>query len=169
MKKHFDELKSTYGRVLCFNLVDKKGYELNVGSSFTDYMRQFPDVIYTHFDFHQECRKMQWHKISLLLNQYENEMNDQQYFYSDGPTVIKLQTSVVRVNCIDCLDRTNVVQSEIARFILTRQLKEAEIIPPKLFLVEATELNHTFKNGMAFIHNIMSTNHQMLFVRSLGR
>jgi hypothetical protein len=32
------------------------------------------------------------------------------------------QTGVFRTNCMDCLDRTNVVQSVIARNILHRQL-----------------------------------------------
>jgi phosphatidylinositol 4-phosphatase len=35
---------------------------------------------------------------------------------------VKEQTSVVRTNCMDCLDRTNVVQSMLARHMITKQL-----------------------------------------------
>lgn len=38
-----------------------------------------------------------------------------------------LQQGVIRTNCIDCLDRTNVVQSMLARVMLERQLKELGI------------------------------------------
>ena len=37
--------------------------------------------------------------------------------------VINTQKNVVRTNCIDCLDRTNVVQTAIARRVLSVQLK----------------------------------------------
>ena len=38
------------------------------------------------------------------------------------------QTSVVRTNCMDCLDRTNVVQSMLARWILNRQLTDLGVL-----------------------------------------
>ena len=115
--KHFQDLKVTYGNVLCFNLVNKKGYELLVGEAFTDQAGKLGDaaikyvsndlpsppswlssphplrpsffssphpspissssVRYTHFDFHHECRKMQWHKIQNLLTQFEQEIRDE--------------------------------------------------------------------------------------------
>lgn len=39
----------------------------------------------------------------------------QSYF---SPTSSKFQTGIIRTNCIDCLDRTNVVQSTFAKQIL---------------------------------------------------
>ena len=42
-------------------------------------------------------------------------------------TVLSDQTSVFRVNCVDCLDRTNVVQAAIAKTIL-------EIMVGRLFV-----------------------------------
>ena len=47
-----------------------------------------------------------------------------QYFLmsnNDG-TILKLQRGVMRTNCMDCLDRTNVVQSVVARAVLTSYL-----------------------------------------------
>lgn len=39
----------------------------------------------------------------------------------DG-TVLSQQEGIFRTNCIDCLDRTNVVQSLIAKVVLQNQL-----------------------------------------------
>jgi len=41
--------------------------------------------------------------------------------------MVKEQTSVIRTNCMDCLDRTNVVQSMFARHVITKQLVEVGI------------------------------------------
>lgn len=79
LRKHFSELKSLYGSVLVFNLVNKKGYELRVGEPMGNFLNAFEDdkVKYTHFDFHHECRKMQWHRISVLLDQFKKELQAQ--------------------------------------------------------------------------------------------
>ena len=41
---------------------------------------------------------------------------------------LNFQTGVFRVNCIDCLDRTNVVQSMLARVVLETQLVKLGVI-----------------------------------------
>ena len=38
-------------------------------------------------------------------------------------TVVSVQQGIFRTNCIDCLDRTNVVQSMLARRSLQDQLQ----------------------------------------------
>lgn len=43
-------------------------------------------------------------------------------------TVHRKQKGVCRTNCMDCLDRTNVVQSVIARQVLLKILNEAGIV-----------------------------------------
>jgi hypothetical protein len=40
----------------------------------------------------------------------------------ENPNILCEQVNVFRTNCMDCLDRTNVVQSTVARFFLTKQL-----------------------------------------------
>jgi hypothetical protein len=46
----------------------------------------------------------------------------------DGSKAQKNQTGVVRTNCMDNLDRTNVVQATIAKRILNQQLRELGIL-----------------------------------------
>jgi hypothetical protein len=60
--------------------------------------------------------------------------------------LISKQTSVVRTNCMDCLDRTNVVQSEVAKHFLTLQMREAGILSSQQSLQESEFLTQ-FKNG----------------------
>lgn len=41
---------------------------------------------------------------------------------------IKMQTGIVRTNCMDNLDRTNVVQAAIAKWTLNQQLRDLGIL-----------------------------------------
>lgn len=84
-------------------------------------------VKYEAFDFHYECKKMRWDRLSILVNRVAHEQDNFNYFLlgSDGKLLV-LQKGVFRTNCIDCLDRTNVVQSLLGRRILTVML---QVIP----------------------------------------
>ncbi|CZT44586.1 probable synaptojanin-1 [Rhynchosporium secalis] len=93
---------------------------------------------YVYFDFHNETKGLQWHRAQLLLDRLHDSLEKQQYFRGiDMPAdtegrleVRNHQTSVVRTNCMDCLDRTNVVQSMLARFTLNRQLTDLGVLSP---------------------------------------
>lgn len=64
--------------------------------------------------------------MSKLLDIISKEMDGYGYTHVEVRNRIATkkssQTGVFRTNCMDCLDRTNVVQSVIARNILHRQL-----------------------------------------------
>ena len=150
LTKHVRSLEDAYGDILAFNLVNSNGYEWPVGNAMTKRVQELNDsrVHYKHFDFHKECRKMQWHRISNLLNEYEKELHDQGYSViqqQDG-SVVRRQTSVVRTNCMDCLDRTNVVQSEVAKLFLTQQMRQAGILAATEMLEGATSFMKVYKN-----------------------
>ncbi|KAF8863088.1 hypothetical protein BDZ45DRAFT_798694 [Acephala macrosclerotiorum] len=91
---------------------------------------------YIYFDFHNETKGLQWHRAQLLLDQLHDALDRQQYFRGvdmpaglDGRLEVRnSQTSVVRTNCMDCLDRTNVVQSMLARWALNRQLTDLGVL-----------------------------------------
>lgn len=106
-----------------------------------------PGVRYEYFDFHNECRKMRWDRISVLVEKMKDDLERHgyltstivlkaklklilRYFYlgnnEDKP--IKKQTGIVRTNCMDNLDRTNVVQATIAKWTLNEQLRELGIL-----------------------------------------
>ena len=58
-------------------------------------------------------------------------MKMMRYCWLDRHGVVCRQEGVFRVNCIDCLDRTNVVQTAIARHVLERQLTKLGLVPPE--------------------------------------
>ncbi|CAK4075398.1 unnamed protein product [Aphanomyces euteiches] len=73
-------------------------------------------IAYIWFDFHDECRKMQWGNLAKLMEQASDCFAKYDWFEADPDgRVIKKQKGVFRVNCMDNLDRTNVVMSLIAR------------------------------------------------------
>lgn len=89
----------------------------------------FDRLHYIYFDYHAETKGMQMHRAQLLIDRMHDALIAQQYFRAvdmpgsriDGRLEVRsLQTSVVRTNCMDCLDRTNVVQSMLARWTLDR-------------------------------------------------
>jgi hypothetical protein len=96
----------------------------------------FDRLHYVYFDFHNETKGLRWHRAQLLLDQLADALEKQAYFRgvdmpgdSSGRLEVRSQqTSVVRTNCMDCLDRTNVVQSMLARWTLTRQLIDVGIL-----------------------------------------
>ncbi len=58
---------------------------------------------------------MQYHKLNALIQKLSAEQDQFNYFLLDkDKRLISMQEGVFRTNCIDCLDRTNVVQSMIA-------------------------------------------------------
>jgi hypothetical protein len=57
------------------------------------------------------------------------------------------QTGVFRTNCIDCLDRTNVVQNLFAKRILEKQLQRYNIIKYQETIDSYEQLSRIFKNS----------------------
>lgn len=57
----------------------------------------------------------------------------------DQAGVICTQEGIFRVNCMDCLDRTNVVQAAIARVVMEKQVYETTIV---LWLYELYPVLH---------------------------
>ncbi|DBA04154.1 TPA: hypothetical protein N0F65_004262 [Lagenidium giganteum] len=73
-------------------------------------------IAYVWFDFHHECRKMKWENLSKLMAEVNDQFAQYGWFECDGEgRLISRQKGVFRVNCMDNLDRTNVVMSLFAR------------------------------------------------------
>ncbi|KAF2747644.1 phosphoinositide phosphatase [Sporormia fimetaria CBS 119925] len=95
----------------------------------------FDRLHYVYFDFHNETKGLRWDRAALLMQELEQPVLQHGYFRGvdmPGDTgrieARRHQTAVVRTNCMDCLDRTNVVQSMLGRFILTRMLIDLGIL-----------------------------------------
>lgn len=129
--KHFEQQVKLYGDNYLVNLVNQSGYEKPVKDAYEEAVQTLPaslaqKVKYIYFDFHHECSKMRWDRVKLLLEHLTQlGFNNDNFFAYDlnTNTVNSVQNKVVRTNCMDCLDRTNVVQSMLGRWVLQRQLE----------------------------------------------
>lgn len=129
--KHFEQQKKFYGEQYLVNLVNQSGYEKAVKDLYESVVEGLhdPALHYVYFDFHHECSKMRWHRVTLLLDELERQgLDNQGWCMVENGEVKAKQTSVVRTNCMDCLDRTNVVQSCLGGWVLQRQLVESGVL-----------------------------------------
>lgn len=132
------------------NLVDKQGYQKRLGDAFgkvhqdSRFKNEFE---YVWFDYHAQCKGMKVQNCEKLLKSIQDKMDKIGWmeaqcengrgfdFYTfwfilmEGElSILKRQTGVVRTNCIDCLDRSNVLQSLLGRHNLLTILTKENII-----------------------------------------
>ena len=62
---------------------------------------------------------MRYENVSILIESLNEIITKMRYCWVDKQGVICRQNGVFRVNCIDCLDRTNVVQVSLFIFIFS--------------------------------------------------
>ena len=132
-------------KIAMVNLIDKHGDQGRLGLAFDavlskvlrsqgshDPLLANDSVKHIWYDFHAECSGGRWEKLAELLKQVIPVLDRQGYFCvvphvdADAPawSISSYQDGVVRTNCMDCLDRTNVVQSMFGRYALYRHLYE---------------------------------------------
>ena len=182
---HINELIGRYDSVHCINLIDKKKDQQIIGKEYEKLIMEYKskelrnggNLEFSWFDFHSECKKMQYNNIKKLFLQenvsknIENckysiieinskkfkeaklKLEEEQKIYSrqeeiliqeDLLTFPQKQKVVFRTNCIDSLDRTNVVQSVFGRYFLLLILKDlnlSDVTPSK------ENISLTFKEG----------------------
>ena len=67
---------------------------------------------------------------------------------------LNFQTGVFRVNCIDCLDRTNVVQSMLARVVLETQLVKLGVIASGQGIQMHPDFLSIYRNGKKYYEKV---------------
>ncbi|CAG2113933.1 unnamed protein product, partial [Medioppia subpectinata] len=150
--KHIDHLINNYGKICLINLVNHSGQELPLERAFKEVVRQSNSqfVRYESFDFHHECRKMRWDRLSILMDRIDNELKEFGYFLmSADRSALSLQEGVFRTNCIDSLDRTNVAQGLIAKHCLESVLKRFQILNNSDTLDDYPGFHYLYRNGWA--------------------
>lgn len=119
---------------------------------------------YVYFDFHNETKGLKWHRAQLLLDQLLDGLKKGEYFRGvemPGDTAGALETrlaqsSVVRTNCMDCLDRTNVVQSMLGRWAITAQLIDVGVLRPGEESKDDADFEVLFRNMWADNADVVS-------------
>jgi hypothetical protein len=128
--QHFKNLSRSYGRCTAVSLVNTEGSEAVLARAYAQQIdlattrgANVPPPTWSprfiEFDFHRHCQGKEYERgICALLSRLLNDL-DAYGFLIDAR---QLQTGVFRVNCVDCLDRTGVVQSALAKQALQQQL-----------------------------------------------
>ncbi|KAK0239924.1 SacI homology domain-containing protein [Armillaria nabsnona] len=130
MKRHFGRTVLLYGPHTVVNLAEQHGKEAAVTHGYRDCMAELalPDVQYHEYDFHVETKGMKYENISKLIEKMDRTFEHQGFLWISDDSVLSTQKGAFRVNCIDCLDRTNVVQSAFARHVLQTQLRAVALV-----------------------------------------
>jgi len=168
-RAHFQDQTNVYGSQMIVNLVNHSKDEGRLENMLSKLHREsgMSDIVgYQAFDFHKECSKMRWDRLSILIERLKNCLTSFGCFIktkhagatSNGYHPLQhhqlhngvnggggggsisqeataaaaaaaaakdsLQRGVFRTNCMDCLDRTNVVQSLLARENLNFVLRQ---------------------------------------------
>ncbi|PHT89389.1 Phosphoinositide phosphatase SAC7 [Capsicum annuum] len=147
-ERHFLDLRKKYGNVLSVDLVNKHGGEGRLNEKFANAMQHVAgdDVRYLHFDFHHICGHVHFERLSILYDQIEDFFIKNRYsLLNEKGEKVEVQLGVVRTNCIDCLDRTNVTQSMLGRRMLEFQLRRLGIFDAEETISTHPNLDESFK------------------------
>ncbi|KAH0429620.1 hypothetical protein CcaCcLH18_08320 [Colletotrichum camelliae] len=129
---------------------------------------EFDRLHYIYFDYHHETKGMKMHRAYALIEKLKEALDAQGYFRAvdmpganDGRLEPRsYQTSVMRTNCMDCLDRTNVVQSMFARHMLDRIFEEMGLMGRgSSFRDEDPAFEHMFRNLWADNADVVSNSY----------
>ncbi|KAG5415143.1 hypothetical protein IGI04_002710 [Brassica rapa subsp. trilocularis] len=129
VQRHFHDLSQRYGEIMVVNLTDQHGAEGELSKAYATEMARLPNVRYVAFDFHHICGTTNFDNLGVLYEQIGDEFEKQGYFLVDAEgKILEEQKGVIRSNCIDCLDRTNVTQNYMAQKSLNLQLQRIGVL-----------------------------------------
>ncbi|XP_055315656.1 phosphatidylinositide phosphatase SAC2 isoform X1 [Sitodiplosis mosellana] len=130
--QHFDEELKIYKSICIINLVEQSGKEKIMFDAYGNHVVKYNNdhLIYVTFDFHEYCRGMRFENVSSLIEALAPEAVKMSFHWRDAKGPICNQNGVFRVNCMDCLDRTNVVQTAMGRAVMESQLVKVGLMPP---------------------------------------
>ncbi|KAJ1480419.1 hypothetical protein T484DRAFT_2805300 [Baffinella frigidus] len=148
MDVHLKDMRGSYGNIILLSLIEQReqSHERQLGLLFDAQMTkvtgeavpppgtEFDEaaerkkrgpVTYIPFDFHSVCGKLAFRNLPKLVKVCVEALREDCSFFIAGK---QKQVGTFRVNCIDCLDRTNVAQSVLAFRAALWQLEALALI-----------------------------------------
>lgn len=125
--RHFDRLTRQYGMVHCLDLLGQKAgsAEQLLSAAYKFHVERYPgypdSLSLTQFDVNAVCKGEDLDKVSLLMPWISQDLSIFQYHSSHtdpNSSPGRQQRGIFRVNCQDCLDRTNHVQGYILKTVV---------------------------------------------------
>lgn len=125
--RHVEEIQKEYQMVFFVNLMNTtKPNEQVITQNMENQikMNNLKSCRYHFFDFQNECKYDNYDKIDTFISNMENVFNIFKFFCEDTNSgeIHKEQSGIIRTNCLDCLDRTNVIQTKLAWRMLELQV-----------------------------------------------
>ncbi|CAD7089489.1 unnamed protein product [Hermetia illucens] len=127
--RHMTMMRNRYGQQAIINLlgtslVGSKEGEAMLSNEFQKHHnesnhRHIPHIV---FDYHQECRGGNIAALSKLKARIDAAGINFGVFHATGDLVLREQCGTIRTNCLDCLDRTNCVQTYLGLDMLNEQI-----------------------------------------------
>ncbi|CAN8028166.1 unnamed protein product [Ixodes persulcatus] len=122
-ERHMSMIKERYGDQVIINLLGSKEGETMLTQMFQHHQKASRrKTSMVSFDYHALCRGGRQDNLIHLKNQISPHLTSFGCFYFDGHSVQGQQTGTFRTNCLDCLDRTNSVQTFIGLEVLPGQV-----------------------------------------------
>uniref|UniRef100_A0A8C8FBC0 SAC domain-containing protein n=1 Tax=Oncorhynchus tshawytscha TaxID=74940 RepID=A0A8C8FBC0_ONCTS len=152
IQRHFDSQVLIYGKQTILNLVNQKGSEKPLEQAFAKMVSGMENgmIKYVAFDFHKECSRMRWDRLNILVDNVAETQDEYSCFLVDTEgKVLSQQKGTFRSNCMDCLDRTNVIQSMLARRSIQSQLQRMGVLHVAQRIEEQADFEKIYKNAWA--------------------
>lgn len=134
MRRHLRRLMSQYGEPLtCINLLKRTGEEAELWHSYGRVASRVASEVgaerlrYHAFDLHGETKGGRDDQVDKLLAQLAAELEQIGYFEQTGSMVTRTQSGIVRINCLDNLDRTQWVMAEIGKQVALAMLEALQV------------------------------------------
>lgn len=127
-ERHFEWCLLHYGPLLCINLLGTRNMELMLTTAFQEHFAQLSPAYCAEmvcFDYHQHCKGGPQSRLALcsvLLPLAQDFLAAHGFFQASSGHTERNQTGVMRANCLDCLDRTNAVQTFFGLHLLPQLL-----------------------------------------------
>jgi len=158
--RHIKEIGQDFDNICFINLLNENDLnEVSIIKEFENQIKLKKDdkkIKYLHFDLLSECGKEYYSGIDNLIKKM-NQFIDFSNFFSynlSNNMILSIQKSLPRINCLDCLNRTNLVQSIISWKILENMFKnlkfsEKDLLnifnPNENFILEGSQFKESFK------------------------
>jgi len=173
-RAHFQDQTTAYGSQMVINLVNQTKDEGRLQAEFRNLhaasgLSQY--VGYEAFDFHRECANLRWDRLSILVDRLRTCLGNFGCFVKNksaatSPTASNghipgmpkdsQQQGVFRTNCMDCLDRTNVVQSLLANENLDTVLRGFGLLPQGSTTRDHPDFQKLFRHVWADHANLLA-------------
>jgi len=151
--RHFTKHIAKYGACVIVNLIDQnKKAEGNLERQYKSLHSTagIRGVEYVAFDFHNMCANLKWDRLSLLIKDLQPYLSSYSYFMKTTYGGIQSrQLGTFRVNCMDSLDRTNVVQSLLSSENLQDVLIRLGVLRDGQAIGAQPEFQRIFRNVWA--------------------